>query len=65
MMMPDDETAAAEKTSSPSEAPSRRQAAGVIGTVMGTTVAAGMVGATLPTAADAPTEPEGDEEWEI
>jgi sulfate adenylyltransferase subunit 1 len=31
----------------------------------GRTVAAGMVGATLPTAAPAPTEPEGDEEWEI
>jgi sulfate adenylyltransferase subunit 1 len=31
----------------------------------GRTVAAGMVGATLPTAAAAPTEPEGDEEWEI
>jgi len=31
----------------------------------GRTVAAGMVGATLPTAADAPTQPEGDEEWEI
>lgn len=31
----------------------------------GRTVAAGMVGATLPTAADAPTRPEGDEEWEI
>jgi sulfate adenylyltransferase subunit 1 len=31
----------------------------------GRTVAAGMVGATLPTAAEAPTRPEGDEEWEI
>jgi sulfate adenylyltransferase subunit 1 len=31
----------------------------------GRTVAAGMVGATLPSAAPAPTEPEGDEEWEI
>jgi sulfate adenylyltransferase subunit 1 len=31
----------------------------------GRTVAAGMVGATLPTAADAPSQPEGDEEWEI
>lgn len=31
----------------------------------GRTLAAGMVGATLPTAADAPTEPEGDEEWDI
>ena len=31
----------------------------------GRTVAAGMVGATLPTAADAPTRPEGDEAWEI
>ena len=31
----------------------------------GRTVAAGMVGATLPTAAPAPTEPEGDEEWDI
>ncbi|MER7072962.1 GTP-binding protein [Terrabacter sp. NPDC000476] len=31
----------------------------------GRTVAAGMVGATLPTAAGAPTRPEGDEEWEI
>jgi len=31
----------------------------------GRTVAAGMVGATLPTAADAPTKPEGDEAWEI
>ncbi|WP_035902919.1 sulfate adenylyltransferase subunit 1 [Knoellia subterranea] len=31
----------------------------------GRTVAAGMVGATLPTAADAPTQPEGDEEWDI
>ena len=31
----------------------------------GRTVAAGMVGATLPPAAPAPTEPEGDEEWEI
>ncbi|WP_374971282.1 sulfate adenylyltransferase subunit 1 [Terrabacter sp. BE26] len=31
----------------------------------GRTVAAGMVGATLPSAAPAPSEPEGDEEWEI
>ena len=31
----------------------------------GRTVAAGMVGATLPTAADAPTTPEGDEAWDI
>ncbi|CAN7461185.1 sulfate adenylyltransferase subunit 1 [Knoellia sp. LjRoot47] len=31
----------------------------------GRTLAAGMVGATLPTAADAPTTPEGDEAWEI
>jgi len=31
----------------------------------GRTVAAGMVGATLPTGADAPTQPEGDEAWEI
>ena len=31
----------------------------------GRTVAAGMVGATLPSAAPAPTQPEGDEEWEI
>ena len=31
----------------------------------GRTVAAGMVGATLPTAAPAPTEPEGDQEWDI
>jgi sulfate adenylyltransferase subunit 1 len=31
----------------------------------GRTVAAGMVGATLPTAAAAPSQPEGDEEWEI
>ncbi|MCU1535755.1 MAG: sulfate adenylyltransferase subunit 1, partial [Humibacillus sp.] len=31
----------------------------------GRTVAAGMVGATLPTAAAPPTEPEGDEVWEI
>jgi len=31
----------------------------------GRTVAAGMVGATLPTAADAPTRPEGEEEWDI
>ncbi len=31
----------------------------------GRTVAAGMVGATLPTGAPAPTRPEGDEAWEI
>jgi sulfate adenylyltransferase subunit 1 len=31
----------------------------------GRTVAAGMVGATLPSASPAPTEPEGHEEWEI
>ena len=31
----------------------------------GRTVAAGMVGATLPAADPAPSEPEGDEEWEI
>ncbi|MFW5474876.1 sulfate adenylyltransferase subunit 1 [Knoellia sp. CPCC 206450] len=31
----------------------------------GRTVAAGMVGATLPTAADAPSRPEGDEPWDI
>jgi 4-hydroxymandelate oxidase len=57
MMMPDDETpedqtledkaGLAEKTSSAAETASRRQAAGVIGTVMATAVAA-MAGATMP-----------------
>ena len=31
----------------------------------GRTLAAGMVGATLPTAPEAPSSPEGDEEWDI
>jgi sulfate adenylyltransferase subunit 1 len=31
----------------------------------GRTLAAGMVGATLPTASPAPTAPEGDEQWDI
>ena len=44
MIMPDDETIMAEKTSSPTGMTSRRQAIGV----MGTTVAASMVGATMP-----------------
>jgi len=38
----------AEKSSSPAKMTSRRQAAGVIGTVVGTSVAASMVGATMP-----------------
>jgi 4-hydroxymandelate oxidase len=46
--MPEDETGVAEQTGSSAEMTSRRQAAGVIGAVMGTTVAAGMVSATLP-----------------
>jgi 4-hydroxymandelate oxidase len=45
---PEDETIMAEKTRSPTKMTSRRQAAGAIGTVMGTTVAAGMMGATIP-----------------
>ena len=48
MTMPEDETGVAEQTGSSAEMTSRRQAAGVIGAVMGTTVAAGMVSATLP-----------------
>src|SRR3954470_3723260 len=43
MTKPDDETRVTEETGSPAGIPSRRQAAGVIGTVMGTTVAASMV----------------------
>jgi len=46
--MPEDETGVAEQAGSSAEMTSRRQAAGVIGAVMGTTVAAGMVSATLP-----------------
>jgi 4-hydroxymandelate oxidase len=50
--MPDDETNAAGKTGSPTGMTSRRQAIGV----MGTTVSAGMVGATMPgLGAPAPT----------
>jgi 4-hydroxymandelate oxidase len=45
---PENETITAEKASSPTKMTSRRQAAGAIGTVMGTTVAASMVGATIP-----------------
>ena len=48
MTMPEDETGVAEQAGSSAEMTSRRQAAGVIGAVMGTTVAAGMVSATLP-----------------
>ena len=48
MTMPEDETGVAEQTGSSAEMTSRRQAAGVIGAVMGTTVAASMVSATLP-----------------
>ena len=48
MTMPEDETGVAEQTGSSAEMTSRRQAAGVIGAVMGTTVAAGMVSTTLP-----------------
>jgi len=48
MTMPEDETGVAEQTGSSAGMTSRRQAAGVIGAVMGTTVAAGMVSATLP-----------------
>jgi 4-hydroxymandelate oxidase len=44
MIVPDDETIMAEKTSSPSGMTSRRQAIGA----MGTTVAASMVGVTMP-----------------
>ena len=44
MMMPDDETIVAKKTSSPPGMTSRRKAIGV----MGTTVSASMVGATIP-----------------
>ena len=44
MIMPDDEAIVAEKTSSPTAMTSRRQTIGV----MGTTVAASMVGATMP-----------------
>ena len=58
MTMPEDETPngetiLAEDTGSSAEMPSRRQAAGAIGTVMGTAVAAGMV--TLP-ASGAPAQ---------
>ena len=58
MTMPEDETPngetiLAEDTGSSAKMPSRRQAAGVIGTAMGTTVAAGMV--TLP-ASGAPAQ---------
>jgi 4-hydroxymandelate oxidase len=58
MTMPEDETRngetiLAEDTGSSAEMPSRRQAAGAIGTVMGTAVAAGMV--TLP-ASGAPAQ---------
>jgi len=31
----------------------------------GRTLAAGMVGATLPAAPEAPSSPEGDEHWDI
>jgi 4-hydroxymandelate oxidase len=55
MTVPDDETIVAEKTGSPSATTSRRQAIGV----MGTSVAAGMVGAAMPaTGAQAQTPPE-------
>ena len=58
MIMPDDETPdnaakAAEKTSPPTAMTSRRQAFGV----MGTTVAAGVVGAAMPALAAAPPAP--------
>jgi len=55
MTMPEDETGVAEQTGSSAEMTSRRQAAGVIGVVMGTTVAAGMVSTTLP-ASGAPAQ---------
>jgi 4-hydroxymandelate oxidase len=45
MIMPDDEVDMAEKTSTPTAMTSRRQAIGV----MGTTISASMVGATMPT----------------
>src|ERR1044071_82431 len=46
MTMPEDETVTAKETGCSAEMTSRRRAAGVIGTVVGPTVAAGMV--TLP-----------------
>ena len=55
MTMPEDETGVAEQTGSSAGMTSRRQAAGVIGVVMGTTVAAGMVSTTLP-ASGAPAQ---------
>ena len=51
MLLPDDKAAEAEKISSPTELTSRRQAMGV----MGTTAAAGMVGATMSAQAQTPT----------
>jgi 4-hydroxymandelate oxidase len=54
MTKPDDKTIAGEKTSAPAGMTSRRQAAGVIGTVMGAGVAAGMVGAPMPALAANP-----------
>src|SRR5471032_1909211 len=53
MIMPDDEPIKAEKTSSPAGLTSRRQAVGV----MGTTVAAGMVGGAM-VALGAPAKPD-------
>jgi 4-hydroxymandelate oxidase len=50
MMMPDDEASGAEKTGSPTEMTSRRQAIGVM------TAAAGMVGAALPASAQTPLD---------
>src|SRR3569832_2042802 len=46
MTMPDDETGS--ENASPAGESTRRQAAGMIGTVMGTAAAAGMVGAAMP-----------------
>lgn len=55
MTVPDNETSLAEQTSTPAAMTSRRQAAGVIGTAIGTTVAAGMAMPAL--AAPAPAAP--------
>lgn len=57
MKRPDDETVVPAKASSPADGRTRRQAAGVIGTVMGTGVAVGMMpalGAPASTPAPAP-----------
>ena len=51
MMTPDDDTRVADATGSPAQATSRRQAAGLIGTVVGTTVAGGLVPALAAPAA--------------